>query len=45
MANSYSFRYKETNGVITLRHLPNIFTTELESSFFKTTKVGYIKGI
>ena len=45
MTTSYSFQYKETNGVITSRHLPNIFTTELGSSFFMTTKIGYIEGI
>ena len=47
MTTSCCFRYEEVNRMIILRHLPNIFTAELSSSFFQTAKVGsiYHKGI
>ena len=45
MSTSCCFRYEEVNGVIILRHLPNIFTAGLSSSFFQANKVGNIKGI
>ena len=45
MSPSCCFRYEEVNGVIILRHLPNMFTAELSSSFFQATKVVNIKGI
>ena len=45
MSTSCCFRYEEVNGVIILRHLPNIFTAELSSSFLQAGKVGNIKGI
>ena len=35
MTTSCCFRYKEVNGVIILRHLPNIITAQLSSSFFQ----------
>ena len=45
MSTSCCFRYEEVNGVIILRHFPNIFTAGLSSSFFQANKVGNIKGI
>ena len=45
MSTSCCFRYEEVNGVIILRHLVNIFTTELDSSFFQAAKVGDTKGV
>ena len=45
MTASCSSRLEEVNGVIILRHLLNVFTAELSSSFFQAAKVGNIKGI
>ena len=44
MSSSSCFRHEEVNGVIILRHLQNIFTAKLSSSFFQAAKVGNIKG-
>ena len=45
MTTSCCFRYEEVNGVIILRHLLNLFSAELSSSFFQAAKVDSIKGI
>ena len=45
MTTSCCSRLKEVNGVIILRHLLNIFTAELSSSFVQAAKVGNIKGV
>ena len=45
MTTNCCSRLEEVNGVVILRHLLNIFTAELSSSFFQAAKVGSIKGI
>ena len=45
MTTNCCSRLEEVDGVVLLRHLLNIFTAELSSSFFQAAKVGSIKGI
>ena len=45
MTTNCSYRLEEVNRVVLLRHLLNILTAELSSSFFQAAKVGSIKGI
>ena len=42
MITSCCFGHEKVNRVIILRHLLNIFTAELSSSFFQATKVDSI---
>ena len=45
MTTSCCSRLEGVNVVIILRHLLNIFTAELSSSFFQAAMDGNIKGI